>query len=68
MPNHGIEFDVQECILKRDAEGRLAIIHFEANTIQLICDEKNKCFNFFHTISSSFSLPSNISESIDSLK
>lgn len=44
MPNHGIEFDVQECTSKRDVEGRLAIIHFEANISQLIyflvaCDE-----------------------------
>lgn len=36
MPNHGIEFDVRECTSKRDVEGRLAIIHFVANTIQLI--------------------------------
>lgn len=36
MPNHGIEFDVQECTSKRDVEGRLAIIHFVANTSQLI--------------------------------
>lgn len=39
MPNHGIEFDVRECTSKRDVEGRLAIIRFEANTSQLICVE-----------------------------
>jgi hypothetical protein len=42
MLNHGIEFDVQECTSKRDVVGRLAIIRFEANTIQLICDLKKK--------------------------
>lgn len=36
MLNHGIEFDVQECTLKRDVVRRLATIHFVANIIQLI--------------------------------
>lgn len=36
MPNHGIEFDVQECTSKRDVGGRLAIIRFVASISQLI--------------------------------
>lgn len=42
MPNHGIEFDGRECTSKRDAEGRLAIIRFEANTSQLICVDESE--------------------------
>lgn len=43
MLNHGIEFDVQECTLKRDAGGILAIIHFGVSISQLICVcEKNE--------------------------
>mgnify|MGYP006375767983 CR=1 FL=1 len=68
MPNHGIEFDGRECTSKRDVEGRLAIIRFEANTSQLICVEVMRKKFKKSKAQMKWNLPSNIPKSIDSLK